>query len=109
MMNKKLLFIYFFPLVILCSCSSKPSHSDIEKKILMEYVCPETAKVNELHIVSTKDAESIMGMKGYQYTVSGEVEWKNGCDEFGTGIAPGFKEKFENKSVTLIKGEDGWQ
>ena len=108
-MSNKFLFLCFFSIIFLCSCSSKPSNADIEKKVLLEYVCPETAKVNGLTIVSTKDAESIMGMKGYQYSVSGEVEWKNGCNEFGTGIAPGFTEKFENKSVTLIKTEEGWQ
>ncbi len=75
----------------------------------MEYVCPETAKVHGLKILNTNDAESVAGYKGYQYTVSGEVEWKDGCTDYGTRIAPGFVEKFENKSVTLIKNEEGWQ
>ncbi len=45
-----------------------------QKKTLLEYICNETSKVNGLKIESTKDAESIIGLKGYQYTVSGEVE-----------------------------------
>ncbi len=108
-MNNKLMVLCFVSLIWLCSCSGKPSNADIAKKVLMEYICPETAKVNGLKIESTKDAESIMGMKGYQYIVSGEVEWKEGCKEFGAGIAPGYTEKFENKSVTLIKTDEGWQ
>lgn len=96
-------------ITLFASCSSKPSHADIEKKLLMEYVCAETAKVNGLHIDDTKDAESIIGLKGFQYTVSGEVEWKAGCSDYGTRIQPGFTEKFENKTVTLIKTDDGWQ
>ncbi len=108
-MNNKLLSICSLFIIFLYSCSSKPSNADIEKKVLLEYICPETAKVNNLKIESSKDAESILGMKGYQYTVSGEVIWKDGCNEFGSGIAPGYTEKFANKSVTLIKTDQGWQ
>ncbi len=107
-MFQKLLFpclIVFF----IFSCKSKPSNADIEKKVLLEYVCPETAKVNSLEIIKTEPATSIFGLKGFQYVVSGEVEWPKGCTDFGTGLPAGYKEKFDSKTVTLIKTEEGWQ
>jgi hypothetical protein len=95
------------PLLFLVSCHGKPSDNDIKKKILLEYICAENARVNDLKIVNTKDAESIAGLKGFEYQVEGEVEWTGGCQEFGAMLPPGHKEKFTDKSVFLIKGEDG--
>jgi hypothetical protein len=105
---KKILFAAGL-LLMLCitSCNNKPSDNDIKKKILLEYVCAENAQVNDLKIVHTKDAESIAGLKGYEYVVQGEVEWTKGCQEFGAMLLPGQREKFEDKRVFLIKGEDG--
>lgn len=94
-------------LVLLASCHGKPSDNDIKKKILMEYICAEGAKVNDLRVISTKDAESFVGLKGFEYQVAGEVEWTNGCREFGAMLPPGYKEKFDSKRVVLIKGDDG--
>ncbi len=107
-MAKKILFAVVITLFFF-SCKSKPSHADIEKKVLLEYTCAETAKVNALEIIKTSPATSIFGLKGYEYLVSGEVEWPSGCTEFGTALPSGYKEKFENKTVVLIKGEEGWQ
>ena len=99
-----------FTILFLTACKSKPSENDIKKKILLEYICPETARVNDLKILSTKDAEAIFGNKGYEYRVSGEIEWTGGCREFGSQLPPGHTEKFENKTVFLIKTDDGtWQ
>ena len=106
-MNKIALVAGFSIVLFMLSCNSKPSDNDIKKKILMEYVCAENAKVSNLKIISTKDAESFVGLKGYEYEVKGEVEWANGCREFGAGIPPGYIEKFDGKKVFLIKGEDG--
>jgi hypothetical protein len=92
-----------------CSCKSKPSKEDITKKILLEYVCPETAKVNDLKVMDTKETQSIFGLPALQYVVSGEVEWTTGCDEAFGNLPAGYKEKFDRKIVTLVKGEDGWQ
>ena len=93
-----------------CSCKKNtPSNKDIEKKILIEYTCAETAKVNSLEIVKSSPTTSLFGFKGYEYIVSGEVEWPTGCTEFGTSLPSGYKEKFDNKRVVLIKGEEGWQ
>jgi hypothetical protein len=94
-------------LIVLAGCKGKPSEKDIKKKILLDYVCAETAKVNNMQILSTKDAVAIFGNKGYEYEVSGEVEWTDGCREYGTRLDPGFTEKFEHKRVFLIKGNDG--
>jgi hypothetical protein len=106
-MMKGLLFVAVLSLFLL-ACNSQPGTSDIKKKILLEYICAETAQVNNLRILSTKDAESIFGTnKGYEYLVSGEIEWPGGCKEFGSGIPPGSKEVFDNKKVFLIKGNDG--
>lgn len=75
----------------------------------MEYVCPDAAKMTNLKMLNKKDAEGISGAKGFTYTVSGEVEWKKSCDESINQTPAGFKEKFENKTVVLIKGENGWR
>lgn len=99
----------FFIAFSVCSCKSNPSEKDISKKILLEYVCPENAKVNALKISDAKETETLLGMPALQYTVSGEVEWATGCDEaFGT-LPSGYKEPFKNKTVTLIKSDNGWQ
>ena len=75
----------------------------------MEYVCAETAKVNNLKILKTKETESTGGPHIFDYTVSGEVEWPNGCKEMDKNTPAGTKEKFE-KQVVLSKTEDGkWQ
>lgn len=104
-MNK--LFTIAALALAMTGCSSKPSEKDIAKKILLEYVCAETAEVNNLQVLNTKDAVGIFGNKGYEYEVSGEVEWTAGCNEFGSRLEPGFKEKFERKKVFLMKGSDG--
>jgi hypothetical protein len=108
-MIRNLLFLCFISLAFIYSCKSKPSGKDIEKKILLEYVCAETAQVNSLEIVSSSPTTSLFGYKGYEYVVSGEVEWPTGCTQFGTSLPSGYKEKFDNKRVVLIKSEDGWQ
>jgi hypothetical protein len=101
--------LYLFLALLAFSCSSKPSEKEISKKVLMEYVCPDNAKVNELKIVKTEQTENLIGQPAYRYTVNGTVVWPDGCNEFGTGIQPGTSEKFE-KTVTLSKGENGdWQ
>ena len=101
--------LFVFAAISLFSCKSKPSKEAISKKILMEYVCPENAKVNTLNVLETKETESLFGFPALQYTVSGEVEWTNGCDEAFGNLPAGYKEKFENKIVTMVKGDDGWQ
>lgn len=106
----KRIIVCIAPMLIFASvftgCSSKPSEDDIKKKILLDYVCAETATVNDMTVVSVKDAESIFGLKGFEYQVSGEIEWTEGCRQFGTGLPPGHKEKFQDRRVFLIKGED---
>lgn len=99
----------FISTLFLFGCKNKPSDKDIAKKILIEYTCAETAKVNSLEIVKSSPTTSIFGFKGYEYIVSGEVEWPTGCTEFGTALPAGYKEKFDNKRVVLIKSDDGWQ
>jgi len=102
-------FLLLFLVAILYSCSGKPSDKDINKKILFEYVCNETAKVNNLRILKTEETESTDGPHAFHYTVSGEVEWAEGCTEMGTNTQPGAKEKFE-RVVTLFKDDEGnWQ
>jgi hypothetical protein len=96
-------------IIFLYSCSGKPSDKDISKKILLEYVCAETAKVNNLKILKTEETESTGGPHVFTYTVSGEVEWPDGCKEMSTNTVAGTKEKFE-KQVMLSKTEGGnWQ
>lgn len=105
-MARTLPVLMLFLIAGIVACNSKPSENDIKKKVLLDYVCAETAQVNDMKIVSVKDAESIFGLKGYEYQVSGEIEWTNGCRQFGAGLPPGHKERFEDKRVFLIKGED---
>ena len=105
----RLLFIASCFATILISCSSKPSNKDLEKHILIDYVCNETAKVHGLKVINTEKTENMMGGDAWRYTVSGEVEWPEGCREFGTGVQPGTREKFE-KTITLSKTDSGdWQ
>lgn len=108
MINRFYLFLSSSALFLI-GCSGGPSDSDIKKKLLQEYVCMETAGVENLNVKDKQDAETVSGVKGYVYTVSGEVVWKDGCKEFGTGTPPGFKEKFENKKVYLVKVDGEWQ
>lgn len=108
-MATKLLFASFIILLAFGSCKSKPSNADIEKKVLSEYTCAQTAKVNSLQIIKSSPTTSLLGFNGIEYLVSGEVEWPAGCSEFGTALPAGYKEKFDNKTVVLIKGDEGWQ
>ena len=108
-MNKFNLVLVLFVLSFLCSCNSMPSDDDIKKKILIDYICNGTAKVSSLKIVDKKDAESIMGLKGYEFLATGEVLWESGCQEFGSRIPPCFTESLDKKRVVLIKSDEGWQ
>jgi hypothetical protein len=92
----------------LYACSGRPSEADISKKILLEYVCAETAKVGNLKILRTEETEGTDQAHVFRYTVAGEVEWPKGCTEMGTATAPGTKEKFE-KLVVFAKTDEGWQ
>ena len=74
----------------------------------MEYVCAETAKVNNLKILKTEETESTDGPHVFNYTVRGEVEWPNGCKE-KTNTSAGTKEKFEKKVVLSKTNDSNWQ
>ena len=107
-MNPKL-FSFLLVVILFCSCNSKPSESAISKKIMQDYVCMETGQVESLKIIDQQDAETISDAKGYVYTVSGEVVWEEGCKEFGMGVPPGFRERFENKKVYLVNIDGEWR
>ncbi|HVX25420.1 MAG TPA: hypothetical protein VHB70_03705 [Parafilimonas sp.] len=98
-----------FAAISICSCKSKPSEEDITKKILLDYVCPENAKVDNLKILDRRETKSLFGLPALQYIVSGEIEWKNGCDEAFGNLPAGYKESFDHKTVILVKSDDGWQ
>lgn len=93
--------------IFLCSCNNKPSDKDIASRVLDEYVCRETAKVITLNIIDSKETKTFLGGPAYQVIVSGEVSWPTGCREFGTNIPSGYSEKFTEKSITLVKDEEG--
>ncbi len=107
----KTIFISLFAFIAFsfCSCKSKPTEQDISKKILLDYVCPENAKINGLKVLDTKETQSLFGLPALQYTVSGEIEWSNGCDEAFGNLPAGYKEAFDRKTVTLVKNDNGWQ
>ncbi len=73
------------------SWSGKPSEKDINKKILLEYVCAETAKVSDLKILKTEETGSTGNPPVFRYTVSGEVAWLDGCTEMGPNTTAGAK------------------
>jgi len=75
----------------------------------LEYVCAETAAIEDLKINDRKESETTFDAKGYEYTVSGDVIWKDGCNESVRPTPPGHKEKFENKKVYLVKTEGEWR
>ena len=107
MQHMKKLMLWVLPLTALfCSCSGKPSEKEITEKILMEYICADKAKVDGLKILNTEETKNLIGKPAYRYAVTGEVEWPEGCTEFGSRLEPGRKESFE-KTVTLSKGDDG--
>lgn len=108
-MQKTYFPIYSMALILLVSCSGGPSEEDLKKKILLEYVCMEGASVENLNVVSKKDAETVSGTNSYEYTVAGEVVWENGCDEGLRPTPPGFKEQFSNKKVFLANVEGEWR
>ena len=109
-MNKfNIVLVCLTSISLLYSCSGKPSEKDISKKILIEYVCAETAKVNNLKISRTEETESTGGPHVFNYTVSGEVEWPEGCKEMGTNTPAGAREKFEKKVVLSKKEGSNWQ
>jgi len=105
----KRFLLYVLIATFLSSCSNKPADEDIKRKIVLDYACPESVQVSSMQIAGVKETTSFIGSKGYEYSVSGEVLWKDGCNEFGSSLPAGFKEKFENKKVILIKGDEGWR
>ena len=62
-MAEKLLLVCLTLLPLFYSCNSKPSNADIEKKILLEYACAGTAKVNSLQIIKSSPTTSLLGLK----------------------------------------------
>ena len=106
---KKIAILGYSLISCLASCTNKPSEKDITRKLLSTYVCKESATVNDLKILKTEETESTGGPHIYRYTVSGEVEWPEGCRENGTSTPPGTKEKF-NRLLTLYKAKNGdWE
>src|SRR5687767_7986998 len=96
-------------LLLLSSCSGKPTREDITRKLLEQYVCKDAAEVNNLKVIKTEETRSTGGPHILRYTLSGEVEWTKGCMESGTNTPPGTKEKFE-RLLTLYKADDGsWE
>ena len=91
---------------VLYSCSGKPSEKAIGKRVLMEYICPEKASIEDLKIINVEETTTFIGTKAWRYTVTGSVLWPEGCREFGSGLQPGAREPFQ-KTVTLAKGDDG--
>jgi|ADGO01.1.fsa_nt_gi hypothetical protein len=95
--------------MVFTSCSSGPSADEIKKKILLNYVCRQTAKVNNLEVLEQKETKTMFGGKAMELLVSGEVEWPDGCKALGARVGPGYKEKFQRK-VFLSKLENGrWE
>lgn len=95
--------------IFMTGCADKPTHEDIEKKLLQDYVCKETAKVNNLKVLKTEETKSTDGPHIFTYSITGEVVWPDGCKEMGTNTPTGTKEKF-NRLLTLYKSDEGkWE
>ena len=102
-------YIAVAALLTIIGCANKPSQKSIEKKLLQDYVCKETAQVNNLKILKTEETRSTGGPHVFTYSATGEVEWPDGCKEMDTNTPAGTKEKF-NRLVTLYKSADGeWE
>ena len=108
-MKKICLYFLLLISIVQFSCSDKPTRDYITRKLLSTYVCKENAKVNGLNILRTEETKSTGGPHIFRYTVSGEIEWPNGCKERQGSTPPGTKEKF-NRLLTLYKSGNGeWE
>ena len=109
MTKAKSLFLFLIVTISFSACSGKPSEQDIKDKILLGYLCPESARVNDLTILKTEETKGTDNPHVFTYSVRGEIEWPDGCKLMGSGIQAGTKEKIE-KTVTLTKSGNGrWQ
>jgi hypothetical protein len=107
-MSKAACLIAVFAILI-AGCASKPSKQDISSKLLLDYICNEKARVNDLKILKTEETESTGEPPIFRYTISGEIEWPDGCTESGSNTPPGTKEKFK-RLITLYKTHEGkWE
>lgn len=96
-------------MAILVSCTTKPSEQDIRKKLLEEYVCPESAVIRHFEIVQHDEINSDKGERVQRYLVRGQVEWPGGCTDQGFDIPAGRQEGFE-QTVFLTEDRNGrWQ
>lgn len=100
-------FLYLVICIAFCSCNTGPPEKDISRCLLRIYDCGEYAKVNSLKIISS-EKEEFMGSEMYKVVVSGEVEWTSDCRSFMGQLRAGDKQKFENKTVVMEKGPNGW-
>jgi len=103
---KRLIPVILLLSFILHSCTGTPSRKEIRNKILQEFICPGNATIEEMKIISTEEMTSYDGDKELRYTVTGEITWPDGCSDFGTGLQPGAKERFQ-KTVTLSRDDEG--
>jgi Na+-translocating ferredoxin:NAD+ oxidoreductase RnfG subunit len=104
----------FFILVLiagaLTSCKRKiPAQDDIQKKLLTEFVCPETARIRHFEIVQHDEIKNATGNITHRYLVQGQMEWPSGCNDDGTVIPAGRQQSFE-QTVFLTETKNGqWQ
>ena len=109
-MTRTASFIFYSLLILLLAgCSAKPSEKDISRKLLLDYICNETATVNNLKILSTEKTEITGEPVVFRYSIRGEVEWPDGCTEAGSNTPPGTKEKFERLITLYQTGEGKWE
>lgn len=106
---KPCLFISLLLVAALGSCNNQPSEEDIARKVLDDYVCKQTARINNLKILRTEKTASTGKATIFRYTIQGEVEWPGGCTEGGNKTPRGTKETFQ-RLITLYKAENGgWE
>jgi hypothetical protein len=92
----------------MASCKDQPSEKEISQCILNSYTCGNYAKINHLQIINSH-IDNFMGTKSCTVYVNGEIEWLSNCQTgFFSVIPAGKREVFQNKSVFLVKMDNGW-
>lgn len=105
---KKLIFVPFIFMLVFVSCHNKPSEAAVQSCLLKQYDCSDHAKIISFKVENSAPIPEYMGTKGYEFIVSGQIEWTADCQSLFQVIPAGHIEAFQDKHVVLVKMDNGW-